>query len=163
MLGGIYCMDITLKVEDYKLNMRAAGIIIHNNKVLLHKNVNADHYAVIGGRIKIGESSYDAVKREILEETGKEVEITGYIATVENFFELKGEKYHEILFVHKAEFKDEKDKQIEETIKNVEGKDYLNYEWIDINKIDDYRIKPDVIKEILKEGEFPTHKINREI
>ena len=31
-------MDITLKVEDYKLNMRAAGIIIHNNKVLLHKN-----------------------------------------------------------------------------------------------------------------------------
>lgn len=52
MLGGIYCMDITLKVEDYKLNMRAAGIIIHNNKVLLHKNVNADHYAVIGGRIK---------------------------------------------------------------------------------------------------------------
>ena len=119
MLGGIYCMDITLKVEDYKLNMRAAGIIIHNNKVLLHKNVNADHYAVIGGRIKIGESSYDAVKREILEETGKEVEITGYIATIENFFELKGEKYHEILFVHKAEFKDEKDKQIELTDEQV--------------------------------------------
>lgn len=27
-------MDLTIKVEDYKLNVRAAGIIIHNNKVL---------------------------------------------------------------------------------------------------------------------------------
>ena len=27
-------MDLTLDVEDYKLNIRAAGLIIHNNKNL---------------------------------------------------------------------------------------------------------------------------------
>lgn len=27
-------MDITIDVEDYKLNVRAAGVIIHNGKVL---------------------------------------------------------------------------------------------------------------------------------
>lgn len=30
-------MDITINVEDYKLNVRAAGVIIHNGKILAHK------------------------------------------------------------------------------------------------------------------------------
>jgi hypothetical protein len=93
---------------------------------------------------------------------GKEIEIIGYIATIENFFEMKGSKYHEIMFVHKAEFKDEKDKLIEGTIKNIEGKDFLIYEWIDLNKIDNYPIMPKVIKEILKEKVLPVHKINND-
>ena len=50
-------MDLTLDVENYKLNIRAGGIIIHNNKVLTHKNVNKDHYCLPGGRVEIGESS----------------------------------------------------------------------------------------------------------
>ena len=95
-------MDITIDVEDYKLNIRAGVIIIHNNKVLVHKNINSDHYALLGGRVKIGENSEETVKREVIEETGKEIEITGYISTIENFFEMKGRKYHEIMFVHKA-------------------------------------------------------------
>lgn len=27
-------MDMTIDVEDYKLNVRASGVIIHNDKVL---------------------------------------------------------------------------------------------------------------------------------
>ena len=66
------------------------------------------------------------------------------------------------MFVHKAEFKNEKDQKIEETIKNIEGKDYLVYEWIPLEKIDEYPIKPNVVKEILKQGKFPIHKINKD-
>ena len=61
-------MDITVDIENYRLNVRAAGLIIHNNKLLVHKDVNSDHYALIGGRIKVGEDSESAVKREIHEE-----------------------------------------------------------------------------------------------
>lgn len=64
-------MDLTIDVENYKLNIRAAGVIIHNGKVLVHRNINSDHYALIGGRVEIGESSADTVKREIQEELGK--------------------------------------------------------------------------------------------
>lgn len=46
-------MDITIDVEDYKLNVRAAGVIIHNGKVLAHRNINSNHYALIGGRVEI--------------------------------------------------------------------------------------------------------------
>ena len=155
-------MDITIDVEEYKLNVRAAGIIIHNNKVLTHRNTKSDHYALIGGRVEIGEDSETTLKREIMEEMGKEVEITGYISTIENFFKMNSQKYHEIMLVHKAEFKNEKDQKIEDTIKNIEGKDYLVYEWIPLEKIDEYPIKPEVVKEILKQGRFPIHKINKD-
>lgn len=64
------------------------------------------------------------------------------------------------MFVHMAEFSKEEDKKIEDTIQNVEGKEYLQYEWIDLNEIEKNQIKPDVIKEVLKKGKFPVHKIN---
>ena len=153
-------MDITIDVENYKLNVRAAGIIIHNNKLLVHRNINKNHYALIGGRIEIGENSEQAIKREIQEELGKEIEITGETATIENFFEMDSQKYHEIMFVHKAEFVNEEDKKIETTIENIEGKDYLKYEWVDLDKIDEYPLRPKIIKEVIKNGKFPVHKIN---
>ena len=156
-------MDITLDVEDYKLNIRAAGVIIHNGKILAHRNINSDHYALVGGRVQIGENSAKTVKREMQEELGKNVEITSYVATIENFFEMKGSKYHEILFVHQAEFINDEDKKIEYTLKNKEGKDYLQYEWLDLSKIEEYPLYPKAIQTILKEKKFPTHKINDEL
>lgn len=156
-------MDITIDVDDYKLNIRAAGVMIHNGKILLHRNINSNHYALIGGRVEIGENSLDTVKREIKEEIGKDIEITGYVSTIENFFTMDGLKYHEIMFVYKIEFANEEDKNIEYTIKNIEGKDYLQYEWIDLDKIDDFPILPVVIKDILKENKFPIHKINNNL
>lgn len=153
-------MDITIDVEDYKLNVRAAGVIIHNNKVLVHKNINSNHYALVGGRVQIGENSVDTIKREIKEELGKDIEITGYVSTIENFFELKGSKYHEIMFVHKVEFVDEIDKTIEYSLDNVEGKDYLKYEWLELEKIEMYPLWPKAIQGILKEKRFPVHKVN---
>ena len=153
-------MDITIDVGNHKLNVRAACIIKHNNKILVHRNINKDHYCLIGGRVEIGESSEDAIKREVQEELGKEIQIDCYISTVENFFKMKDSKYHEYMFIYQAEFKEEKDKLIEDTLQNMEGKDFLRYEWLDLNKIDNYTILPKVIKEILKEDKYPVHKIN---
>ena len=153
-------MDLTIDIEDYKLNIRAACIIKHNNKVLLHKTDSRNHYCLIGGRVEIGENSENTIRREIKEELGKEIDIVGYVSTIENFFTFEGSKYHEYMFVYEAEFKDEKDKLIEDTLCNIEGKDYLKYYWVDLKDIDNVDIKPKVIKNILKEGKYPVHKIN---
>lgn len=64
------------------------------------------------------------------------------------------------MFIYQAEFKEKKDKLIEEELKNIEGKDYLKYVWLDLNKISEHPILPQVVKEILKEGKYPVHKIN---
>lgn len=156
-------MDLTIDLEDYKLNVRAAGVIIHNNKILLHRNTKSNHYALVGGRVAIGEDSENTIKREIQEELGKEIEITGYVSTIENFFEMKGSKYHEILFVHKVEFTNEEDKKIDYTLKNIEGKEHLQYEWIELDKIDEYPLLPQAVKNVLKENKFPVHKINNDM
>lgn len=153
-------MDLSLDVEDYKLNVRSAGIVVHNGKLLVHKNVNDDFYALMGGRVAIGEDSVRTIKREFVEEVGKAVDVIGYVATIENFFEMNGKRYHEILFVHELEFADEQDKLIDYSLKNIEGKDYLHYEWIDLNEIDDCPLYPKVIKDVLKEKVFPVHKVN---
>ena len=153
-------MDLTIDINDYKLNIRSACIIKHNNKVLLHKSADKDHYCLIGGRVELGESSENTINREIKEELDKEIDIKGYISTIENFFTFEGSKYHEYMFVYEAEFKNENDKLIEETLTNVEGKDYLKYYWMDLDEIDNVNIKPKVIKEIFKEGKYPVHKIN---
>lgn len=155
-------MDISIDLQDdYRLNIRAAAVIIHNNKVLMHNDLKAGHYALLGGRVELGEDSSQTIKREIFEEMGKEIEDTEYIATLENFFQWNGRKMHEIQLVYKAEFVDEKDKALQETIKNLEGIDYIQYEWLDLNKIDKYEIKPQVVVEMLKENQYPTHKIQK--
>lgn len=143
-------MDLTLDVENFKLNIRAGGVIIHNNKLLVHKNINKGHYCLPGGRVEIGESSDKTIVREIKEELGKNVEIIDYISTVENFFTMNNKNYHEIYFIYKLEFQDEDDKNIEHIMHNIEGKEYLQYEWLDLNKIEQYNILPSCLKEILK-------------
>lgn len=153
-------MDITIDVEDYRLNVRTACIIKHNNKILVHKNEDKDHFCLIGGRVELGENSADTIKREVKEEIGKDIEIKKYIATVENFFKYEGLKYHEYMFIYEVEFIDEKDKYIEETLENIEGKENLKYYWLELDKINNYEIKPKIIKDILKQGEYPIHKIN---
>ena len=156
-------MDLTIDIKDKRLNIRTTGIIIHNNKVLVHKDLNEGHICLPGGRVILGEDSECSIKREMEEEIGKEIEIEKYLTTIENFFDMDGQKCHEIMFVYKIEFKNEEDKKIEHTLKNIEGKDYLCYEWIDISRIEKYNIQPKCLKELLKENKFPRHKINKDI
>lgn len=153
--------DLTLNVEDYKLNIRVAGILEHKDYILLHKCKNKDYYALIGGRIKIGETSEEAIKREILEETGKEVEIVKYIATIENFFKEESQKYHEINFIYQLKFKEENENI--EKIENKEGKKYIEYKWISKKEIENIKILPQPLKEIINNNLYPIHKINKEI
>ena len=41
-----------------------------------------------------------------------------------------------------------------------ELKEYLNYEWIELDKIEEYNLCPKAVKKILKERKYPAHMIN---
>ena len=56
------------------------------------------------------------------------------------------------MFIHKVEFVNEDDKKIDYDLKNIEGKDYLKYVWLEIDKIDEYPLLPGAVKSILKEN-----------
>ncbi len=156
-------MDLSLDIEEYRLNIRAAGAIIHNNKILVHRDINKDHCCLPGGRIEIGETSEQTIKRELQEELGKDIEILNYMTTIENFFEMENKKYHEIYFLYKVEFLEEESKKIDYAMHNVEGKEYLRYEWIDLKEIDKCNLLPICLKNILKEEQYPVHIINDDL
>lgn len=156
-------MDICLDVgEKHRLNIRSACVIIHQNKMLAHHNITKPHYCLPGGRIEIGEDSKTTVKREVQEELGKEIEITKDLGMIENFFQMDGKDYHEIMFVYFAEFVNEEDKQITHTLQNCEGKSELQYEWLDLDKMEQYAFLPKVIPQMLKQKIYPTHTIQKD-
>lgn len=78
--------DITVPVADGFVNVRVGAIIIKDERVLMVRNSEAEYYYSVGGRIQFGESAEEAVRREVLEETGcaLEVERLGFVH--EDFF-----------------------------------------------------------------------------
>lgn len=66
-----------------------------------------EHYCrPLGGGIEFGESSRDAVLREIKEEVGAEVENLELVGVLESIFTYEGARGHQIVFVYDAEFRD---------------------------------------------------------
>ncbi len=136
-------MDISIDIGDNLFNFRVGAVIKNQNKILVHHDKNKEHITLIGGRIKSGEDSITALKREIKEEIGADTEYVKPVAYVENFFEVKGKKYHEILIVHELELLD-KSLYKKEKIDAIEErkKDKLEFFWIDVNNIKRYTFLP---------------------
>ena len=78
--------DLTVKDTENMLNIRVAGIIIKDNRVLMVKNLRSDYIYSLGGRLKFGESAQQGVVREVYEETGLHMEIDRLGFIHENFF-----------------------------------------------------------------------------
>ncbi|MCR5664602.1 MAG: NUDIX domain-containing protein [Oscillospiraceae bacterium] len=78
--------DLCLPVGDGFVNVRVGAIIEKDGKLLLVCNDKGRWCYTVGGRIRLGETAEEAVRREVLEETGSclEVERLGFFH--ENFF-----------------------------------------------------------------------------
>ena len=69
---------------------------------------NKDEYFFrpIGGGIEFGETSVQAIEREVLEEIQQQIAQPKLICVLENLFSFDGQQGHEIVFVYDAEFVD---------------------------------------------------------
>jgi len=97
--------DMTVPCEDGLINLRVGAIIMKNGKILMVGNDRADYLYSVGGRIKFGETSEEAVVREVYEETGVKMEIDRLGFIHENFFPgdslvKRGNVVHEISFFY---------------------------------------------------------------
>ena len=63
--------------------------------------------------------------------------------------------------MYRIEFLDDEDKKIDYTMHNMEGKEYLQYKWLELDKIDEYDILPTCLKDMLKSKNYPMHIINK--
>ena len=77
--------DMCVACDDGILNVRAGAIIMKDGKLLMVSN-GGDYLYSVGGRLKFGETAEEAIVREVLEETGVQMEIDRLGFVHENYF-----------------------------------------------------------------------------
>ena len=136
---------------EKRFRYRAAAIIVEDNCVLFAGNEVDDYYYSIGGGIHLGETSEEAVKREVFEETGVEYEVDRLAVIHENFFigssELKGVDCHEIALYYMMKPKGNKNLNSQSLTKSGVKE---SMHWIPIDELEKYNAYPSFMKEYLK-------------
>jgi mutator protein MutT len=90
-MSTIECVSIhgyPVAVSKAQLAFRpsAYAVIMHQGKVLLVTIRSAGKYDFPGGGIEVGETIEEALKREVREETGLEIEVEKFLHFEEGFF-----------------------------------------------------------------------------
>lgn len=84
----------------------------HNGRILVGEGYDSAkgerYHRPVGGSLKFGETSEEAVRREVDEEIGVQITNLRLLGVLENIFSCEGQDAHEIVFVYEARFRDEK-------------------------------------------------------
>ena len=130
---------------------RAAAIIVEGNCVLFARNEVDNYYYSVGGAVHMGETSEEAVKREVFEETGVRYEVDHLAVIHENFFigtsGLKGVDFHEVTFYYIMKPMGKRDFTSESTTMSGVKETML---WVPIDELDKFKAYPTFMKEFLR-------------
>ncbi len=158
-------MDISFKTQQGRFNYRVAGLIIHNEQILIMKDETSPYYYIPGGRVNLHEVAEDAIKREIKEELRIDVKVNRMLWSSENFFveETNGETFHEIAFYFLLDLVDTSlfEKSNPFVLKEG-GEQRLRFYWKPIGELKELYMYPLFLKErILNLPQTLEHIIER--
>ncbi|MFB0842087.1 NUDIX hydrolase [Paenibacillus oleatilyticus] len=158
-------MPITIKNQNEEFLLRVAGVLIKENKVLLHKTKKGNAWVLPGGRGEINEETGKTVIREFAEELGLNVKVARLLWIVENFNAYGEKNLHEhgIYYLVNSE-------EAEITIRTeefigLEKEVGIVYKWIELQELHNMKIYPRALKQILQnmsEDNEIKHIINTE-
>lgn len=142
-------MDVTFQTEVGRFNYRVAGILIHQNQLLVMTDERSPYYYLPGGRVGMNEISTQAIEREIKEELEIDVDVNQLLWIVENLFieEQSHTKFHEIGLYYLLQLKNhELLKRGQEFIMNERGYKKLTFKWIPLEQVKDLKLYPLFVK-----------------
>ena len=137
--------DILFRTHNYIFSYRAAGILLHNNKILLQKPTNDSGFAIPGGHVEFGETNTQTLIREFKEEIGVDVIVGDLKWVAEIFFPWDDKPCHQICLYYNVTLKEETQMIYDDIFignEQIEGRNFnIEFHWIpimDLNKIEVY-------------------------
>lgn len=128
-----------------KIRPVALAIIRRNDRYLFDqmtdKHRNLSFLRPLGGSIEFGETSHNAIIREIREEIDAEVLSASLLANFENIFVYNNSPMHEIVYLYNVRLKDSSIYNADEVIVN-ENTSKRIAKWIDYNDLAKHTIYP---------------------
>ena len=142
--------DIRLMIDDVKFSTRSVGVLKKNNKILFQKRKSDENWALPGGAIEVFERAKDVIVRELEEEIGiTDVKVVRPLWFVEYFFKFDNLNQHQYIIGYLLDIDDNNEIINKDIIEGIEEGKNIIYKWIDINDIQNEKIKPDYLKEKL--------------
>jgi 8-oxo-dGTP pyrophosphatase MutT (NUDIX family) len=134
---------ISINGENGRFSLRIAGILIHNNKILLQRAIKTGAWVLPGGRGEINETSEETLIREIKEELGVDINIKRLVWIIENFDAYGAEGLHELGFYYLGQLSSNCDLlDIQGDFEGNENSIKLIFQWFEIDEISKLEIYP---------------------
>ncbi len=133
-------------------NFRVAAIIYSKSKekILMHKSKDGKFWILPGGRVEFYEQAETAIRREIFEEIGLQVQECRLLWVVENFFIKDRKKFHEISLYYFIDLMQVRNLEEKDEFYGIEDKKNIFFAWKYIDKISELEVYPQFLKTSLK-------------
>ncbi len=155
---------ISVHLNGQRFQVRAAAIVIHAGYLLVHRAPGDDYWALPGGRVEVGEEASVTVVREMMEELGEEVACHQLLHVAENFFDLVGQRNHEIGFYYLASLPEASrylDKT--QTYWGMEAQVKLEFRWVALRELAAINLRPTFLQDSLTGSSLLfSHEVQRE-
>ncbi|MBQ5675968.1 MAG: NUDIX domain-containing protein [Lachnospiraceae bacterium] len=157
--------DLLFKTEDFIFSYRVAGLLRHEDKILLQRY--KDDYTAIGGHVLGLETHKEALKREFKEELDMNIGVDDLVAVGENFFTWDATPWHQICFYYHVHMEGENSFPMEGIVHGQDewedGTFDLDFCWVPVNDLEKIHVIPkEVVPIILKNGGDIVHFVSKE-
>ena len=129
---------ISYTLNGVTIKVRSCGFLINDEMILVHKKKYDDFYALVGGNVKLGESTEKAIHREFGEELNISIEIKQLVWVVENFYTYDSKKVHEFMFVYLIDTNNELPAETFEMNSNI-------FSWFSKSELSKVTLKPNFL------------------
>ncbi|HUX37098.1 MAG TPA: NUDIX domain-containing protein [Rectinemataceae bacterium] len=136
---------LSIDIDGIRFTHRAAGVAVSGDRLLLNRGLGEPYWFLPGGRINAGEDSASALLREMREEIGQDVVLGDLFCTIENFFEHKGRRFHELGVYYAMEVPKEWEGSV---FLKDDGED-LEYRWMPLAELAATLLYPEPIKDLI--------------
>jgi ADP-ribose pyrophosphatase YjhB (NUDIX family) len=141
-------------VKSLKIRVIVVCVIRFRNSVLVLEGydtmVGRPFYRPPGGEVEFGETTEEAIKREIREELSLGITNLELLGVLENIFNYEGEKGHEIVYVYEGKFTDVSAYERNRFELLEDSGEVWSVRWHKLDSFDDYhRLVPEGLMGLL--------------